>query len=558
MTASPLLSAPVPDVAPEDVERVEDVVRALEKALRAHQLYEGSSPSYERFVEILRFTFQTLWEHASTLTLDVHDTRLSWRGRSVYAGQPRPGDLAFMFYRDGIRELVFRPGFEGRELATFMALLAGVQRARADQDDLITLFWEHDFEHFEHRHVDLAVDEIDRFTREPAKPGPIDVSHVRAGAGEPGAPPEPFESPLEIEDSGAQLDDAELKFLREELKTELARDLMRDVLHALLDRLQDGTSERQQRIIRILADLLPGLISGGRFREATLVLQELSNAAAAQHLPGEVRARIEELFARLAEPDTIREMVRTVEDAPSAIRVEECAALLRYFPPAALEPLLVAAESTQAPEVRQTLLAVAQHMVAGDPRRLLNLLGAESPLLAAGAARMVGSLGIAGAAQALGRMLERPEPAVRLAAIAALQHTRSVAAAGTLHSVLEDPDREVRMAAARALGALRHAGSRAPLEALIQSRQVREADISERIAFFEAYGCVAGREGVEVLVKILNGRTWLGRREPPEIRASAALALGRIDEPAARQALLDAAQDPDMVVRSAVARGLRR
>ncbi|HEV3048838.1 MAG TPA: HEAT repeat domain-containing protein, partial [Longimicrobium sp.] len=105
--------------------------------------------------------------------------------------------------------------------------------------------------------------------------------------------------------------------------------------------------------------------------------------------------------------------------------------------------------------------------------------------------------------------------------------------------------------------ALRWAPARARLEAALDSKRLREADLTERIAFFEAYGGLAGADAVPLLDRILNGKSWLGRREAGEVRACAALGLGRVRHPAAEKALSAAAADPDPVVRSAVGRALR-
>ncbi|HEX7238854.1 MAG TPA: hypothetical protein VF263_01200, partial [Longimicrobiaceae bacterium] len=130
--------------------------------------------------------------------------------------------------------------------------------------------------------------------------------------------------------------------------------------------------------------------------------------------------------------------------------------------------------------------------------------------------------------------------------------------AHALQGALDDGEREVRIAAARALSALRYTPARAALEAAVASKRLlREADLTERIAFFEAFGSVAGEAGVAELDRILNGKSWLGRREDPETRACAALGLSRAGLPAARKALAAASADPDPVVRSAVGRAIR-
>jgi HEAT repeat protein len=134
---------------------------------------------------------------------------------------------------------------------------------------------------------------------------------------------------------------------------------------------------------------------------------------------------------------------------------------------------------------------------------------------------------------------------------------RASTAAGALQSTLDDPDRDVRVAAARALGELAYGPASARLERIVSGKEIREADISEKIAVFEAYGRVAAEQAVPLLDKLLNGKGFLGKREPAEVRAAAALALGRIDASEAVRALKSAAREDDPVVRSAVNRAMR-
>ena len=62
---------------------------------------------------------------------------------------------------------------------------------------------------------------------------------------------------------------------------------------------------------------------------------------------------------------------------------------------------------------------------------------------------------------------------------------------------------------------------------------------------------------MKLLDGFLNGRGFLGRKESGEIRACAALALGKMKAPEATAALEKAAEEQDPVVRSAVSRALR-
>jgi HEAT repeat protein len=82
-------------------------------------------------------------------------------------------------------------------------------------------------------------------------------------------------------------------------------------------------------------------------------------------------------------------------------------------------------------------------------------------------------------------------------------------------------------------------------------------DLTEKMAFFEAYGAIAGVNGLKALSTILLQRGLLRMKEPPETRACAAMALGRIKTTEAREFLQRAVDDKELVVRNAVNRALR-
>jgi HEAT repeat protein len=156
----------------------------------------------------------------------------------------------------------------------------------------------------------------------------------------------------------------------------------------------------------------------------------------------------------------------------------------------------------------------------------------------------------------IAKLLNHSSAAVRRAAVEALVQIRSGAALDALQHALEDSEREVRIAAARGLGSLRYQPARARLEQVLQGKIVRETDLTEKIAFFEAFGAVANADSVAMLDKLLNGKSML-RKQSAELRACAAMALGKVGTPASRAALERAAKDENAMVRNAVIKALR-
>ncbi|HEV8177854.1 MAG TPA: HEAT repeat domain-containing protein, partial [Gemmatimonadales bacterium] len=149
------------------------------------------------------------------------------------------------------------------------------------------------------------------------------------------------------------------------------------------------------------------------------------------------------------------------------------------------------------------------------------------------------------------------DPAVRLAAVQTLTQLGTPGALTLLDRAIEDADRSVRLAAVRGAGSRGYKGALRRIEAIVLGKSSKPIDLTEKMAFFEAYGAIAGAGGLKVLSTILLQRGLLKMKEPPETRACAAVALGKIKNPEARELLQRAADDKDLVVRNAVNRALR-
>lgn len=146
---------------------------------------------------------------------------------------------------------------------------------------------------------------------------------------------------------------------------------------------------------------------------------------------------------------------------------------------------------------------------------------------------------------------------MRLVAVNALAEIASPGAMQVLERAIEDQDRDIRISAVRILGTRVHRPSLARIENAIKGKTIRESNLTEKMAFFEAYGAVCGDGGILLLDGILNGKGGLGKREDPELRACAALALGKLGSSKAAESLRKAASEKDVIVRNAVARALR-
>jgi HEAT repeat protein len=161
------------------------------------------------------------------------------------------------------------------------------------------------------------------------------------------------------------------------------------------------------------------------------------------------------------------------------------------------------------------------------------------------------------AVSALAGTIRHSLPEMRLAGVAALSDIGSPGALQVLERALADEDRDIRIATVKVLGTRKHTAALRAVEGHIRTKALREGTLAEKMAFFDTYGAIAGDEGVPMLSDILNTRRLIRGHEDAELRACAAMALGKIGTDSALEALQKALADRDVVVRSAVSRAVR-
>jgi HEAT repeat protein len=225
--------------------------------------------------------------------------------------------------------------------------------------------------------------------------------------------------------------------------------------------------------------------------------------------------------------------------------------------PSALEPLVAWLGAAAASPARAAIERASLRLAGANTAELAKLLESPQEFVVRGALRLVGQLATPAAVPGLARLLRGPDVKLRAEAVTALSDIGSPSALQALERALEDADREVRVAAYRAIGVRKHTGALPRLLDAIRRKEIRAADLGEKMALFESFGSMCGDAGVAELDGILNARGLLGAKESPEMRACAARALGLIATRSAIAALQKSADTKDVVVRSAVARAMR-
>ncbi|MBL8996066.1 MAG: HEAT repeat domain-containing protein [Gemmatimonadales bacterium] len=580
MTAPDAAQLPEREAPPCPPSIVEDVLKILDKAVRAHQLYMHNNPTYLKAVENARRAFDPLWQQVDELVLQVTETQLTWYDVPVHVQPDKAGDsLPWLFFKDGLRELTILPGFEQEELDRFLAIIPKVRHAQAHEDDLLTLLWEQEFEALRYRYVELgdggaatleASADPGRWPvpagQEPAPlKSAIDEAReeqAKAGAGDAAAPrPSGL---IRIEDFDATLyflDQHEVEYLKQETQREYALDLRRLTVSALLDifELQVDPLVRAE-VGNDLEALVLHLLSAGQFSSVAFLLREIEGTMQrARELKPADRERLGRLSERLSHPDSLAQMLQALEESSALPPADELAQLFAELKPTALVVLLEFTDRTVNAALKPLLEGAADRLAQSNTAELVKLVKAPKVSVARQAIRRAGSMKAAAAVPALGELLAGgADRELRTVAVAALTEIGTPGALSALEVALGDEDRDIRVATLRALAARTHRPALAKVEAMVGGKMAKDADRTERIALFELFGSICGDGGVPMLDGILSAKGGLfARKEDPELRACAAVALGKVGSAAARKALEKAVGEKDVIVKAAVSRALR-
>lgn len=544
---------------------VEELLRLLAKAARAQQLYLPNNPIYRGAIDALRAGFAPVWEETDELSLTIAEHEIHFAGVPVAreaAGAKSTDNLAWLFYKDGVRELTFARGFEESEVDKLLQIIQRARKQSADEDDLVTMLWEADFTLLKYKYVDLLEDGGGGELADGSEVGaPANPSEVQAATRE-AVTESRAAGIVNMADFDATLyflDEREIEYLQSEIRREYTQDLRANVVACLLDIFEaQSDPDIRSEVLGHLETVLVYMLTAGHFRGVADLLREAQIAVrrAADVTPAH-RDALAQLSERLSAPEALSQLLQALDAAPSLPPRDELLELFDQLRPAALSTVFLWLTKIQNEELRPLLEGAADRLAAANTSELVRLVQSSEQAVSSEAIRRAGALKAQAAVPVLGKVLSEPDAERRQLGVQALAEIGSPGALQALERMVEDPDRDVRIAAVRAIGAKGHRAALARLENIVKGKAIREADRTEKMAFFESYGAICGDAGVAQLDSILNGKGFLGRREDPEIRACAAIALGRVGTEKATEALRKAAAEKDVVVRSAVTRALR-
>ncbi len=509
----------------EDTRLARDILQNIIKSKKTLRMYPQNNPVYVKALEDLYARFGDFFHFKGDLTFKINQHSIFHDSEEVYQNPEKDDNIALFFFKDGLRELTFRQGLLLEELESFMKIIAMDFDREAVDDDVVTLFWEGDFqniyyvvddtflldadgEEYEERAVTAAkqqVSDIDglmkayveEFSEEDVK----DVSVI------PFSDKDLQNLMKELEhDSSNKIEKLttilfEMFYHAEEMST-ILEDTLKFFKETITFSLKEGNINAVIQIMKRAKEILEDPLSTEGMKKHIRMLLLYPGSDDALGTLGEVldsnliiQDEIFTLYIELLDRKAIMPLVKILGDIQTLRGRKKVMDALVFLGRQDIKTLASALNDQRWHVVRNIISILRKIRDKGSVEYLLKAMRTEDTRVKKEVIKALADLG--------GQEVIRP-----------------------LKEHLSDPDAGVRIESARALGTIGSIASKKILLEKISDKMFKEKDIEEKKVFYEILSKWKDEEVFDFLIGTLKKGSFLWWDKNYEEKACAAFCLG--------------------------------
>jgi HEAT repeat protein len=498
---------------------------------------------------------------------------LSFKGKILYENRDVKTSLAFLLYKDGLREIRFMKGLEEWEIQGLIDIIKKSDNINQLEDDIVTLMWEKDFEHISHLATDEFLEEtpvvipenIDQF-RKNLVLKPL-AHHVEAEAAEEGSEegsdldeilskvmeePAPFVSDRSV----YFLTSDEVEGLRKDVEAEIDPAFVFNILDVLFEILAlEKEREPFQDAVNILVKALDAFLTLGEFAKAADLLKRVNIILKTYDLQEWQAESVRRINLEAGDEVRISRIGRGLDRED--VRLEDVNAYLSLLQENSITPLIKVLGELKNSKARRVFCDALSEVGKNAVERITPFIDDRRWFLVRNITYILGRIGKEQSLPYVLKAFNHEEIRVRREAVQALGLIGGSRAVGLLIKALTDDDVRIRCMAAVNLGKVGKGTGLIPLFEIVQSKEFYKREPVEIRAFFNAIGMSGSSEAIPILEQLLERKSWFGRGPTDEIRLGAARAMAMIGTPEARAILEYGKSSKDDSIRDACKQALR-
>jgi hypothetical protein len=538
----------------QELKAAKEIVLSLLKAQKTVRIYPENSPVREKSVDEVLAKFGEFFQLRDALDFWIRPNEILLGSVPVYHNVERTDNLAFFFFKDGLKQLSFRRDLTREELADFLMIITTDFDRHAADDDVVTLLWERDFEHIKHLTDETFVLEDDTYEAEAT----VQVAEKSSTFEQIS---EAYREGLEGDEVNdtpiVTLTDKDLRSLVHEIERDSEEKKSEKLSRILFEMLYQAAEQAERDdVLRFFREFLVHTMKQGDMELLISITKEAREASEAAGHSDNVRMNLEMLSAVISSAEIINamgEMFDSAKDMDEGL-FNAYAELLSKEAIGPLIPLLGQLETIHG---RKRVIALLTRLGHADIKPLVRALGDQRWYLVRNVVCILRGLGDKAAEPHLIAMMRHADMRVRREVVKTLGEFRTVNGLAALRESLNDGDSLVRRLVARALADIGSDSAKKYLLEHLQGKEFPERDFEERKEFYGALARWRDNDVVGYLSKVVTKRSLFKKTREDEDKACAAYCLGLMGSPEAKE-LLAALQDTKSpVVREHVHEALR-
>jgi hypothetical protein len=523
----------------EKVKSTKALIQTFLQTVKGFRLYEANHPSLSKFIDRLRKDFDQYFDEFDSFTLQVAEHRLYYRGKVVYENQDVKESLAFVFFKDGIRELQFSKGLEFKEIVDFLNVVRKSDFLNRMEDDLVTLLWEKDFSHITFTTVDeflegsgifVPATEEDLIRRSEYKGSWEEwlqektderqsESHRAAGIEglEQAINPAPGQSLVQACQLTLDEREAILREVQQEQQPEYVFVLINNLTEILLHLGEDV--DAYENMISYFDRVIEYLLEQREVEKAVSLLNSLNNTLESMVLKDKQIFAIRRILEKSSSPHHIELLGRAMK-GNGEIQSEAILQYLRFLTKQAIEPLCHLLGEVESGKWRRVICDQVAELSREEIQPLSKFLSDPNPFLVCHILYILGKIGNPSTVKYLGNLVTHGDLKVREETLQVLNKFGEEGR-DLIEKFLRDSVAGIRAKAALLLARSAKVEAVKLLTEIILSGDFFKRDYDEKASFFRALGETGSKEVIPMLKKIANERRWFQRAKWDEMRQCA-------------------------------------
>jgi hypothetical protein len=527
----------------EGLRSAKGLIQSFLQTLKAYRLYDADHPILVKFLDRLKKDFENYFKESDSFFLQVGQHQLFFRGKPVYESQDVKESLAFLFYKDGIREMRFFNGLEFREMVDFLEVVRKSDRVNRCEDDLVTLLWEKDFSHIAFTTVDEFLDA--GATTVPATEQDLVRRLEYRGFDENAKPESPDErqgeepkallvenlkqalhlSPGQTLSQACRLEPEEW----EEIQREILGEQQPGHLFVVIDNLIEillhlgEDADAYENMISYFQRTFISFLEQNEVGRAAALLERLNDTIESMVLKDKQIFAIRRILETASTDRAIDFLGRAMKQN-GEIHTEFILHYLRQVTTKAVEPLCELLGNLESGKWRKALCERLAELSQEDIQPIAKFLLTPNPVLLSHLLYVLGKTGHPDLMKVISPLAEHEDRKIREETLKVLSKM-GTKGRDLFLKFLNDPVPEIRGKTSFLFAKAAGEEAAQPLLDIILSEDFVKRDYEEKTLFFRALGETRSGEAIPVLKKIAGKRKWFQRAKWNEMRQGARATL---------------------------------